>query len=190
MEGITPGEYKSMGADLVLHWGIHETPFDTALFVASQRGLTRLAFLDRGHPDRALAETMADWPLSRFIEDAEATRGLAAAAFSPQTNGAPLRLFAKGTPFQIQTWRALMRIPSGTATSYGGLAAELGHRDSARAVAGACSSNRIAVLIPCHRVIRETGALGGYRWGTERKQAVLAWETAQRWRAEAMPLAG
>ncbi len=189
-EAITPGEYKSLGADLVLRWGVHETPFGAALFVVSERGLARLAFLDGGRLDQALAEAMADWPLSRFIEDAEATRGLAAAAFSPQTNGAPLRLFAKGTPFQIQVWRALMRVPSGTATSYGELAAELGHRDSARAVAGACSANRIAVLIPCHRVIRETGALGGYRWGTERKQAVLAWETAQRWRAEAMPLAG
>ena len=83
-EAITPGEYKSMGADLVLRWGVHETPFGPALFVASERGLARLTFLDGGHLDHALAEAKADWPLSRFVEDAEATRGMAAAAFGPR----------------------------------------------------------------------------------------------------------
>ena len=188
-EAITPGEYKSLGADLVLRWGVHETPFGAALFVASERGLARLAFLDGERLDQALGEAKADWPASRFIEDAEATRAYAA-VFGPGVEGAPLRLLAKGTPFQIQVWRALMRVPSGAATSYRKVAAELGRREAVRAVAGACGANRIAVLIPCHRVIRETGALGGYRWGTERKHAVLAWESAQRWRTEAMPLAG
>jgi AraC family transcriptional regulator of adaptative response/methylated-DNA-[protein]-cysteine methyltransferase len=101
-----------------------------------------------------------------------------------------LRLFAKGTPFQIQVWRALMRIPAGAATSYGDLAAELGRPGASRAVGRACGANRIGVLIPCHRVIRETGALGGYQWGLERKQAVLAWESTRRLRGEAMRLAG
>ena len=189
-EAITPGEYKSMGADLVLRWGVHETPFGPALFVASERGLARLTFLDGGHLDHALAEAKADWPLSRFVEDAEASRGMAAAAFGSRTEAAPLRLFAKGTPFQIQVWRALMRVPAGAATSYGDLAAELGRRGAARAVGRACGANRIGVLIPCHRVIRETGALGGYQWGLERKQAVLAWESARRLQGEGVRLAG
>ena len=98
----------------------------------------------------------------------------------------PMRLLAKGTPFQIQVWRALMRIPDGRAVSYGDLAAELGRPGGARAVGSACGANRIGVLIPCHRVLRETGALGGYRWGLERKQALLAWESA---RQQAAPLA-
>jgi AraC family transcriptional regulator of adaptative response/methylated-DNA-[protein]-cysteine methyltransferase len=189
-EAITPGEYKSRGADLVLRWGVHETPFGPGLFVASERGLARLAFLDGGHLDHALAEASSDWPLSRFVEDATATAALAAAAFSPRSEAAPLRLFAKGTPFQIQVWRALMRVPAGSATSYGDLAAELGRRGAARAVGRACGANRIGVLIPCHRVIRETGALGGYQWGLERKQAVLAWESARRLQSEGARLAG
>jgi AraC family transcriptional regulator of adaptative response/methylated-DNA-[protein]-cysteine methyltransferase len=179
LEAITPGEYKSLGERLTLCWGVHETPFGPGLLVASERGLARLAFLDGGHLDRALAEAAGDWPLSRLVEDPEATGPIARAAFAPGAAEAPLRLLAKGTPFQIQVWRALMRVPMGRATSYGDLAAELGRPGAARAVGGACRANRIGFLIPCHRVIRETGALGGYQWGLERKQAVLAWESAR-----------
>ena len=185
LEAITPGEYKAGGADLVLRWGVHETPFGPALLVASERGLARLAFLDGQRLDRALAEAEADWPLSRFSEDAAATGPYAEAAFGSGPAAAPLRLLAKGSPFQVQVWRALMRIPDGTAVTYGDLAAELGRRGAARAVGSACGANRIGVLIPCHRVIRDTGALGGYHWGLERKQALLAWETARLERAGA-----
>jgi AraC family transcriptional regulator of adaptative response/methylated-DNA-[protein]-cysteine methyltransferase len=189
-EAITPGAYKSQGADLVLRWGVHDTPFGPALFVTTERGLARLAFLDGGHLDAALAEARADWPLSRFVEDPAATAEAARVAFGPRAGDEPLRLFAKGSPFQIQVWRALMRIPAGAATSYGDLAAELGRPGAARAVGRACGANRIGVLIPCHRVIRETGALGGYQWGLDRKQAVLAWESAHRLRADEARLAG
>ena len=189
-EAITPGEYKRLGADLVLRWGVHDTPFGPGLFVTSERGLARLVFLADGDLAAALAEARGDWPSSRFVEDAAATRAVAEAAFGTGAAGEPLRLFAKGTPFQIQVWRALMRVPAGAATTYGGLAAELGLPGAARAVGRACGANRIGVLIPCHRVIRETGALGGYRWGLERKQAVLAWEGARRLRADGLRLAG
>jgi AraC family transcriptional regulator of adaptative response/methylated-DNA-[protein]-cysteine methyltransferase len=189
-EGITPGEYKAAGTDLVLRWGVHHTPFGAALLVASDRGLARLAFLDGKRLDQALAEAKADWPLSRFAEDSVATRSYAEAAFASRGAAAPLRLFAKGTPFQVQVWRALMRIPEGSAVTYSDLAAELGRRQAARAVGGACRTNRIGVLIPCHRVIRDTGALGGYQWGLERKQALLAWESARRLQAGDVALAG
>jgi len=189
-EAITPGEYKRLGADLTLRWGVHETPFGPGLFVVSERGLARLVFLDGGSLDQELAEARADWAHSRFVEDMSATRATALAAFGPRTADEPLRLFAMGTPFQIQVWRALMRIPAGAATSYGDLAGDLGRPGAARAVGRACGANRIGVLIPCHRVIRETGALGGYHWGLERKQAVLAWESARRLRGEGLRLAG
>ena len=81
LEAITPGEYKSLGADLVLRWGVHETPFGPALLVTSERGLARLTFLDGRHLDHALAEARADWPLSRLVEDVEASRDIAATAF-------------------------------------------------------------------------------------------------------------
>ena len=131
-----------------------------------------------------LAETRADWPLSGFVEDSAATSPYADAAFGERRSDRPLPLLMTGTPFQIQVWRALMRIPAGTARTYGDLAIELGRRGAARAVGSACRTNRIAVLIPCHRVIRESGALGGYRWGLERKQALLSWELARRLNAD------
>jgi AraC family transcriptional regulator, regulatory protein of adaptative response / methylated-DNA-[protein]-cysteine methyltransferase len=189
-EAITPGEYKTAGADLPLRWGVHHTPFGPALLVASDRGLARLTFLDGKRLDQVLAEAKADWPLSRFTEDSVATRPYAEAAFGGRREAGPLRLFAKGTPFQVQVWRALMRIPEGSAVTYSDLAAELGRRQAARAVGGACRTNRIGVLIPCHRVIRDTGALGGYQWGLERKQALLAWESARRLQAGDVALAG
>ena len=145
--------------------GRAHTPFGAALLVASDRGLARLAFLDGRRLDQALAEAKADWPLSRFAEDSVATRSYAEAAFGEPPEAGPLRLFAKGTPFQVQVWRALMRIPEGSAVTYSDLAAELGRRQAARAVGSACRANRVGVLIPCHRVIRDTGALGGYQWG-------------------------
>ena len=189
-EAITPGEYRTLGQGLVLRWGVHDTPFGPALLVASERGLMRLDFLDGRGDAEALTEARVDWPLGRFEEDAEATGPHAAAAFAAQGEHAPLRLFAKGSPFQIQVWRALLKVPRGATVAYGDLAAEVGRPGAARAIGRACGANRIGIVIPCHRVIRETGALGGYQWGIERKQAVLAWETARRWRAEAAPLAG
>ena len=116
--------------------------------------------MDGGRLERALAEAKADWPLSRFIEDAAATLPYADAAFGQRRGTEPLRLFAKGTPFQIQVWRALMRIPDGSAVSYGELAAELGRPGSGRAVGRACGANRIGVLIPCHRVLARDRCAG------------------------------
>lgn len=178
-EAMTPGDYKAAGAGLVLRWGVHETPFGPALLVASERGLVRLAFLAGQGIEQALAEAGAAWPLSRFIEDSDATGVLAEAAFTARRADRPLPLLLKGTPFQIQVWRALLRIPEGSAVTYGGLAAGLGQPGAARAVGRACGTNRIGMLIPCHRVIRDSGALGGYHWGLERKRAMLAWETAR-----------
>lgn len=179
-EAMTPGEYKAAGADLTLRYGVHDTPFGEALFVATDRGLTRLAFLADQGLEEALLEARADWPLSRFIEDPAATRHLAQAAFALRNPDRPLPLVLKGTPFQIQVWRALLRIPEGVTVTYGDLAASVGRPGGARAIGRACATNRIGVLIPCHRIIRDTGALGGYHWGIERKQAMLAWETARR----------
>jgi AraC family transcriptional regulator of adaptative response/methylated-DNA-[protein]-cysteine methyltransferase len=179
-EAITPGEYKEAGAKLTLRWGVHETPFGSALLVASERGLARLVFLEGQSVEEALAEARADWPLSRFVADADATVPYAETAFGGK--GGSMKLLLKGTPFQVQVWRALMRIPEGSTVTYGKLAAELGRPGAARAIGTACGRNRIGFLIPCHRVIRDTGALGGYHWGLERKQALLAWESARKLR--------
>jgi AraC family transcriptional regulator of adaptative response/methylated-DNA-[protein]-cysteine methyltransferase len=93
---------------------------------------------------------------------------------------ATLRAFVRGTPFQVRVWRALLQVQSGTLASYGGLAAAVNQPTAARAVGSAVGQNSLAYLIPCHRVIRETGVIGDYRWGQVRKRAILAWENAPR----------
>jgi AraC family transcriptional regulator of adaptative response/methylated-DNA-[protein]-cysteine methyltransferase len=180
LEAITPGEYKAEGHGLTMRWGIHPTPFGDALFVASPRGLARLAFLAEEDPEAALAEAREDWPLSRFVEDPAATAPYAANAFANLDGGpapSPIRVLVKGSPFQVQVWRALLRIPAGAAVSYGGLAKAIGQPGASRAVGTACGRNRVGYLIPCHRVIRETGALGGYHWGVDLKRTLLATES-------------
>ncbi len=179
LEGVTPGEYKAMGKSLEMRWGVHPTPFGDALLVLSDRGLSRLAFVAGEPLQDVLEEAKAAWPLSRFHADPAATLPLARRIFQPAAEDAPLRVLIRGTPFQMQVWRALLRIPSGSTVTYGGLARALGHEGAARAVGTACGQNRIGFLVPCHRVIRETGALGGYRWGLTMKRAMLAWEAAQ-----------
>lgn len=178
LEAVTPGEYKTMGAALEMRWGVHPTPFGDALIVVSPRGLVRLAFIAGEPLQDVLDETKAAWPLSTFVADPETTAPIARRVFDA-AGEAPLRVLVKGSPFQVQVWRALLKIPVGAAVTYGGLARALGHPGAARAVGSACGQNRIGFLIPCHRVIRETGALGGYRWGLPMKRAMLAWEKAQ-----------
>ena len=179
LEGVTPGDYKALGRGLDMRWGVHPTRFGDALLVLSDRGLSRLAFVAGEALQDVLDEAKVAWPLSRFHADPAATLPLASRIFQPAAEAVPLRVLVKGTPFQLQVWRALLRIPPGSTVTYGGLARALGHEGAARAVGTACGQNRIGFLVPCHRVIRETGALGGYRWGLPMKRAMLAWEAAQ-----------
>ena len=102
-----------------------------------------------------------------------------ARAFAPAPSGRPIPLSVKGTNFQIRVWEALLRIPPGRVVSYGALARHLGVPTAARAVAGAVAVNPVSFLIPCHRVIRQSGVVSGYRWGRARKQAMLGWEAAR-----------
>jgi AraC family transcriptional regulator of adaptative response/methylated-DNA-[protein]-cysteine methyltransferase len=178
-EALTPGEYKAQGAGITLRWGVHPTPFGEALLAATERGLARLAFIAPDGLDDAQAELREAWPASALVRDQDATGAWLPRIFPDWASAEPLPLLVKGTPFQTQVWRALLRIPTGATMTYGQLAAALGRPGAARAVGTACKVNPIAFLIPCHRVIRETGALGGYRWGLVRKRAMLAWEAAR-----------
>lgn len=185
LEALTPGEYRAQGQGMTLSWGVHPTPFGEALVVASDRGMTRIAFRAGEDLEAALGEAAADWPMSRLEHDPARTSAMAAALFDHTADGPPLRLLVRGTPFQLQVWRALLRIPEGTTVTYGGLARAIGKPGAARAVGSACGQNRIGWLIPCHRVIRDTGALGGYYWGLPMKRAMLAWEAARTAPAQA-----
>jgi len=175
----TPGEYRSGGAGLEIRHGFHDTPFGECLVAANERGLCNLLFVVHDRAP-ALAELARQWPSAGLIEDPEATRPYVGRIFGrPWSREDPLYINLKGTGLQIQVWQALLRIPEGCLVSYEDLARRAGSPRAVRAVANAVARNPIHYLIPCHRVIRKTGALGGYRGGIERKQALLAWESGR-----------
>lgn len=178
-EAMTPGEFARGGADLIIRWGWFDTPFGPALAMGTGRGLCGLAFSAETGAEAAMADMTARWPGATFAKDPAPLRDWVAAAFAQR--GAT-RLHMIGAPFQIKVWEALLRIPSGHVTSYSELAQAVGHPRATRAVGTAVGRNPVSFLIPCHRALRKSGALGGYHWGLPVKRALLAWESA---RAEA-----
>ncbi len=176
-EAMTPGEWKAMGTGLTLSYGWHDSPFGDCLLVATDRGLCGLAFVLKEGRAATEEDLLSRWGQATIIEDPAKTAAYAAAAFG--TGGDTLHLVLRGTPFQTKVWEALLRIPPGAVVSYERLAKHLGKPQGARAVAGAVALNPVSWIVPCHRVIRSTGAITGYRWGPDRKRAILGWEAAE-----------
>lgn len=180
IEGLSPGEHRAGGAGVALGHGCGPTPLGTAAIAWTPRGICRLAFLNRAEEEAAFeARLRREWPLAVAARDDARARAVLRAAFAaPRT--APLRLAVRGTAMQVAVWRALLEIPEGSVTSYAALAAEVGAPAAVRAVAGMVGANPVGYLIPCHRVVRSTGLIAGYRWGIERKMALLARELGRR----------
>lgn len=151
------------------------TPFGECLAARSPAGICYLAFSDRGRAG-LVAEFAAAEPRARRRRNAEWLRELGSELFDAAATDVPLDM--RGTEFQRRVWCALAGIPFGATLSYGELAARIGRPEAVRAVAGAVAANRIAWLIPCHRIVRSDGGLGGYRWGAWRKAAMLEHERA------------
>ena len=129
-----------------------------------------------------LANAKLDWPQAIYKEAPEHILNLGKTIFSipeSETSKSPLKAFVRGTAFQVKVWRALLHIPAGNIADYSSIAKRIGTPKASRAVGTAIGKNPIAYLIPCHQVIRQTGGLGDYRWGTHRKQALLIRETAR-----------
>jgi AraC family transcriptional regulator of adaptative response/methylated-DNA-[protein]-cysteine methyltransferase len=180
VEAVTPGEYKALGRALEIRWGFAPSLFGECFLAVTDRGVCALEFVDDGDRDTPFERLRQSWPGARLVRDQKLVAEFALRIFDPVTaRREPVTLFIKGTNFQIKVWQALLRIPAGAATSYGALAEAIDLPGAARAVGGAVGKNPIAYLIPCHRVLRESGRFGGYRWGEERKQAMLGWEAAQ-----------
>ena len=183
LEAASPGEIKSGGKDLVLTWGIAESLFGSCLVVHSPRGICQLSFLDTVEAsDPMIASLRSDWPEALFERDDARAGSSLSTIFSRRSDppeSSPLRLWVRGTSFQHAVWKALLRIPAGSLTTYRRVAEAIGNPDAARAVGTAVGANPVALLIPCHRVIRETGAFTGYRWGVGRKRALIAWESGR-----------
>lgn len=177
-DAVTPGEFKSRGEGMTFRYGYHSSPFGECLIVASERGLTGISFIVDGR-NEALFEQQSGWEKAAWIHDDAGTAAYAAAAFSSGRAGGELKLLLRGSPFRIKVWEGLLRIPEGTVTSYGDLAERIGRPGAARAVAGALANNMIGYVIPCHRVIRDSGGITGYRWEPSRKAAILGVEAAR-----------
>jgi len=173
LEAMTPGEIRAGGAGVTIRHGVATTPFGSAFLAETTRGLCRLAFVDgmSGAELDALRET---WPEASFVRDDARAKTLVDTIWGHRP--ATLPLSVSGTNFQVQVWRALLELDAGATVTYSALARSLGKPNGARAIGNAVGANPIAWVIPCHRVLREGGKLGGYRWGVSRKQMIHRWE--------------
>jgi len=178
-EAVTPGEYKSRGAGVTIRYGIHPTPFGKCLIATTERGICHLSFVQTSEGD-VIDQLVADWKQARMIEDYKSTVSLIEPIFDLRYGhrSKPLNVHLRGTNFQLKVWEALLQIPAGEVTTYAGIASRIGNPGATRAVGSAVGHNPIAVLIPCHRVIRKVGDFGNYRYGALRKKALLAREFA------------
>jgi AraC family transcriptional regulator, regulatory protein of adaptative response / methylated-DNA-[protein]-cysteine methyltransferase len=178
-EAVTPGEYKSRGTGVTIRYGVHPTPFGKALIATTERGICHLSFVQTSEGD-AIDHLVSDWKQARMIEDYKSTVPLIEPIFDLRYNhhGKPLNVHLRGTNFQLKVWEALLQIPVGEVATYSDIASRIGNPKATRAVGTAVGHNPIAVLIPCHRVIRKVGEFGNYHYGALRKKALLAREFA------------
>jgi len=181
-EAMTPGDYKRRGAGLEISWGVHDSPFGRALIMTTQRGVAGLAFADDGEDESAMFDDMARrWPAADYVHAPERTRPYITRIFSPELwrKSDPLKVVLIGTDFEVRVWDALLKLPPCQGITYSDLAAHVCTTRAARAVGSAVGRNPISFVVPCHRVLRKDGGLGGYHWGVTRKQAIIGWETGQ-----------
>ena len=180
LEAVTPGEYKRGGLGVAIEYAVHDTPFGKAFIATTPRGICSFAFLERTAIDDHLADLVKMWPSAAMHENRRHTQAIIQAMFAGEKKlDRPLSLHVSGTNFQVSVWKALLQIPPATVTNYTQVANAIGRPGSARAVGRAIGANPVAFLIPCHRVIQQSGKLGGYHWGETRKHAMHAWETAR-----------
>ena len=183
-EAMTPGDYKRRGEGLEMAYGFHASPFGEALLIATERGVAGLAFVNEDavqSREEALADMMQRWPKARYVEKPEVTAPHAKAIFNATkwSSEQPVRLVMIGTDFDVRVWETLLKIPMGRAVSYTDIARHIGAPSASRAVGSAVGRNPISFVVPCHRVLRGDGSLGGYHWGLTRKRALIGWETGR-----------
>jgi AraC family transcriptional regulator of adaptative response/methylated-DNA-[protein]-cysteine methyltransferase len=175
--GMTPSDFRSGGANAEMRFAVGKCSLGSVLVAASDKGVCAILFGD--DPEALRHELEKQFPRARLLGGDKDFERLAAKVISfveAPRGGFDLPLDIQGTAFQHRVWEALRRIPAGSTASYADIAEAIGAPKSVRAVARACASNHLAVAIPCHRVVRTDGSLSGYRWGVERKRALLARE--------------
>ncbi|MEN9568763.1 MAG: hypothetical protein RLZZ69_3961 [Cyanobacteriota bacterium] len=182
LEAMSPGEYKVGGLGLQIFYGVHNTTFGKALIATTPRGICNLHFLHSADEQTPAQIIRQSWVNAEIICNQNATQALCDRIFPSAIlkEQKPLTVLVKGTNFQVQVWRALLKIPFSGMTTYQTVAEAIDRPNTTRAVANAVGANPIGYLIPCHRVIRSSGELGGYRWGMDRKAAILGWEASRK----------
>lgn len=178
IEGVTPGTFKQQGEQLQIKYSITSCQFGEYIIASTAKGICHLHFFQ--NEATAIAELQQTWPKANLLYTSDVQHEQVHAFFQ---SSAPfqdkIKLHLQGTPFQLKVWEALLRIPEGFLTSYASLAQQIGQPTASRAVGTAIGSNPIAFMIPCHRVIKSVGGIGEYRWGSERKMAMIGWEAAR-----------
>lgn len=178
IEGMTPAEYKHGGRNLSINYSFAESPFGNMLIASTAKGICHMSFYE--DETTALTALQAQFPNARWQRKLDLLQQHALFIFQKDwTQPDQIKLHLKGTDFQIKVWEALLKIPMGKLSTYGNIAGNIHHPKASRAVGTAIGSNPVAYLIPCHRVIQSTGAIGGYMWGSTRKTAIIGWESAQ-----------
>ena len=177
-EAMTPGEIKVGGRGLDIRYGFAYSPFGEVILAWTSRGICHFAF-SVADQDVMVNEMVAYWPNANFFQDEVQAQMRLQNIFPATPSRGKVHLVLRGTNFQIKVWEALIHTDFGRVTSYQRLAERAGFPKAQRAVGTALAANHIGLLIPCHRVIRESGDIGSYRWGADRKKAILAWEAAK-----------
>jgi AraC family transcriptional regulator, regulatory protein of adaptative response / methylated-DNA-[protein]-cysteine methyltransferase len=178
IEGMTPGEYKNGGENLHINYSFAESPFGNIIVASTSKGICHIAFYD--DENIALASLQRQFPAAQYQQILDKEQQNALFIFSHDWSKLhQIKLHLKGTDFQLKVWEALLKIPMGKLATYGNIAKQLQNPNASRAVGTAIGDNPVAFLIPCHRVIQTSGALGGYHWGVNRKTAMIGWEAAK-----------
>ncbi|MDR2935879.1 MAG: methylated-DNA--[protein]-cysteine S-methyltransferase [Rikenellaceae bacterium] len=180
IEGMTPGEYKHGGESLTINHSFAHTPFGTVAIASTEKGICHMTFADEGEA-AALERLKSHFPHARYRPLLDRHQQTALSIFAKDwSRPDEIRLHLRGSDFQLNVWKTLLQVPVGGLTTYADLALKSGHEGAQRAVGTVLGNNPVVLLIPCHRVIRATGVIGNYRYGEERKNAIIGWEAAQR----------
>lgn len=177
IEGMTPAEYKNGGMNLTINYSFEKSPFGNLIVASTDKGVCHMAF--ENDRDKAIESLVHRFEKACFQPQKENYHKDIIAIFEKgDKDPKEIKLHIKGTEFQLKVWESLLKIPRGRLSTYGQIAGSIGKPSASRAVGTAIGSNPIAYLIPCHRVIQASGALGGYMWGESRKTAIIGWEMA------------
>jgi AraC family transcriptional regulator of adaptative response/methylated-DNA-[protein]-cysteine methyltransferase len=178
IEGMTPGEYKNEGENLLIQYSYAETPFGNVLIASTPKGICHLSFA--ADPEKEIALLRSRFSKATFVQKTDMHQQNALQIFKKDWSDlSQVKLHLKATAFQLKVWEALLKIPFANLDTYAGIANRINQPGSSRAVGTAIGSNPVAFLIPCHRVIRSTGKIGEYHWGSLRKTAILGWEMSE-----------